>query len=391
VKTLHGYIVRQVLATLFMTVVVFTFVMLLGNVLKRVLDLLVSQQVSFGLFVEAIGLLLPYVLAFALPMGMLTAALLVFGRFSADHELTAVRASGISLISLVSPVILLSLVMCGISAYVNMELAPKCRMAMKDLVNQARYDFAAAQLPEGRYIKDFDNFIFYVGKNNNGELEDVTVLYLPDNTNVATTVVAPRGKLWREGTNGQVHLKLFNAQSMTILDGDVQNIQIAEGGDVEIEPQGQEKAGKVLKRRVSYMTFSELRAEMRDLAGRFEGVPTPGLSGAGLKQQQARLRRERDKATSPIRVQLHRQLASSFACFGFTLVGIPLGIRVHRRETNIGFGIALGLVMVYYALLLIGGGLETHPEFFPHLIVWIPDFLFQAVGVVLLWRANRGG
>ena len=386
-KTLHRYIVRQVLATLLMTVAVFTFVMLLFNVLKEVLDLVVSGYVSIGLFAEAIGLLIPWVWAFSLPMGMLTATLLVFGRFSADQELTAVRAGGVSLVSLVSPVLLLSLAMCALSALVNMEVAPQCRVAYNDLRFKVGAEFSAAQLPEGRSIKDFPGYIFYIGKNDKGALQKVTVLVMPDKTNVTTTVFAPRGELWVDQTNKQLRLKLFQAQSIT---EDGEKLLLGEADwemppiDLRVRQKSRGRAG------INDMTFAQLREELRDVERRFSLPPGTNLTRIQARELLSKIRKTRDDYTTPIRVQIHQQLASSFACFGFTLLGIPLGIRVHRRETNVGFFIALLLVAVYYGLLIVGMGLNTRPEFAPHLIVWVPNFLFQALGAVLLWRANRG-
>jgi lipopolysaccharide export system permease protein len=383
-KTLHLYLTRQVLATLVMTVAVFTFVLLLGNALKEILVLLINRQATLWMVLQAFGLLVPWVLAFALPMGMLTAALLVFGRFSADQELTAVRSSGVSLIALISPILALSLLLCGVSALINMEVAPRCRVAYKALIDTMRVRLAGAMLPEGRFIKD-EHQIIYVGRNDGHNLREIYVYVLDADQKVEKRIFAPRGTL--QTTNAEAGLYLEDT-SETWRDGDTWRTMTSATLKYPLKPQQLQTAAQ--KPGLSDMTFGQLLEEVETLERTFSLPHPQTLTSDALRQQLQQLVQEKHDMTMPALVQIHRQVAFSFACFGFTLVGIPLGIRAHRRETNVGIAMALGLIVVYYCFIILGQTLETHSEWAPHLIVWIPNFIFQAVGAMMLWRANRG-
>jgi lipopolysaccharide export system permease protein len=369
-KTLHRYLVSEVLATLLMTVVVFTFVLLLGNLLREILSLLINRQATFGLLVQAVALLIPYVLVFALPMGMLTATLLFFGRFSADQELTAVRANGISLLALITPILLLSVALSILCGWFNCSIGPRCRVAYKTILVQ--HGFSAmnslAGLAEDRYIdlpaddKDPEKQtrVIYVGKIKGNNLEDIRYYAFKDQRKVLD-VRAPRGFLRVTNSPPKAFLVLYQAWVIDLTEMN-RGSYMEESPTYEFDIKTAHKESS--KPKLTEMSFEQLQSEKRD----------------------------RDKQivdTTPVLVQMHRQAAFSFACIGFTLIGIPLGIRAHRRETNVNAAIAILLVLVYYSFIILGQAMETRPEVAPHLIVWIPNFIFQAVGAVLLWRINR--
>jgi lipopolysaccharide export system permease protein len=388
-KTLHLYLTRQIVVSLLMTSVVFTLVLLIGNLLREVLLLLVSRQATFSVVAEAIALLVPFVWTFALPMGMLTATLLVFGRFSADQELTAARASGVSLLSLAAPILALSLVLCGLSAWMNLEICPRSWVAYRNLIRTFRVDIASAQLPEGRLIKDFPGYYFLIGKNHKGHLEDVMVFFLNDKTNVTLTLLAQRGEFQYDATNNMLHIQIFNSKGLNISEGG--SSPAGTGSEMHFDFDLTQKRSDDKKPGISFMTYSQLQDELRDLEQAMSlPMDVKSLAPEQLKQLKRELEKQKFNRTLQIRVQMHREVAVSFACFGFTLIGIPLGVRVHRRETNVGAAMALLLAFIYYSFVLAGQAFDRRPELAPYLIVWLPNFIFQAVGAVLLWRANRG-
>lgn len=365
-KTLNAYILRQLLATVALTVAVFTALLLVGNVLTDIFELVASGKASLALIGQALVLLVPFVLVFSLPIGLLTATLLLFGRLSADQELTAIRASGISPVRLAVPALAFAVVMSLLCAAFNLKLAPESRVAFKKLRDSVLLEKGASLLTDGRFI-ELGNVTVYAQKVRGLNLSGVLIY---GSTNVVSEgrtnlvrnldVYAPEAELQVNAAGRPTAILLHNVQGL-FLSGDEWQSLFRES---HLEPIKDFKGIDTRAPRITDMSLTELLAERKRL-GRDGGHVTP------------------------VEVQIHRNLSFSFACLCFTLVGLPLGVRAHRRETNVGIALALALLAAYYSFLLIGSALDTRPALHPELIVWIPTALFLAVGGGLLWRLNR--
>lgn len=402
-KTLHFYVLRQALSTLVMTVCVFAFVLLLGNVLKDILALLGNSQANAGLILKGIGLLLPWIMAYVLPFALLTAMLLLFGRLSADNELTAVKASGISLLSVVAPLLLLSIVVSGACAWFNLKVTPEARIAYKRLILKLGVQNVDMLITEERFITEIPNIILYVREKRGDLLKDVR-LYILENGAITKRTSAAEGQiLW--GTNREtITLELKNTYGEALRwravdvheHAPVPSVSNLFNTNVLSTLLTNPGPGRVFgKMYVPEWESGEATAIVGpiELAQIASGEQAPKLSemSFGQLKDELRKRAEQGITTTPVLVQMHRQVAFSFASFVFTLVAIPLGIRAHRRETSVGMAISLILVLVYYVFLILGEALQMREKFHPHLIFWVPNLLFQSLGTFLLWRANRTG
>jgi lipopolysaccharide export system permease protein len=368
-KILPKYITRQAVVTLLIALGVFTFVLLLARMLKQLSEMLVNQQVG----VEVVGwfvlLVTPYMLSFSLPMAMLAATLLVFGRMSADNEISAMRASGIGLGQVAAPVVLLATLMTGVCLYINTYLAPQCRADFRTRFVRLGAQQPMALLEEGTYIRSFPGFVIYVARKKENVLEDVTVYTLSDDGNVVSSLRAEKSIVKAQPEAQKLLLEMYNVRGDLRDPKDPTNVRKIRPGTTARRYPLELDIGQAVRRasatkELRDMVFSELRAEIRTL--RAQGI-----------------------YPAAVLMEAHQRVATAVACLAFTLIGIPLGIKTSRRETSIGIAISLGLALIFYLVLVLANTLKSRPHLYPEALLWFPNLAFEILGLWLLWRVAR--
>ncbi len=377
-RTLHRYIFNQVLLAASLAVGLFVFVLVTGNAMREVVSLLASGRVSWGMFAQLIFLLIPYVAAWALPLGLLSAVLIVLGRLSAQHEITAMKSSGINLYSIVSPILLIAFGGIIFSLFVNFYYSPLSRTAYKEsLANVLRTDplnFIQARC----FIKDFPGFIIYAGDRQGSELRDFRIWELDEKKRVTLYVKAEYGSFTYDKNRDSIVLTGFQAVAEKRNQGDPENVQntspiTAVSKEIQFRvPMSKIVGEQTIHRKISYLTLGELldlrtKAKEREVNG-------------DVKAKHERIR---------IQMQIQTHFSNAFSILSLALVAIPLGLKVSRTETYINIALAFGLAILYYLAVIAISWTDSKPEWRPDILIWIPNIIFQTVGLVLIYRANR--
>jgi lipopolysaccharide export system permease protein len=377
---LDRHIFVSVLFTCAAAVGLFAFVVALPNVVRELLGPLLAGQFGFETFARLVSLLLPFAISYALPMGILTGVLLTLGRLSADSEITAMRAAGISVVRLARPVFVLGIVCTAIAYNVNFESMPWARV-------QYYREFAAAIranplriIEAKRFIRDFSGRVLYVGEKEGPVLRDIWIWELDAQSRVRRLVRAESGRLdYDEATNTLIPT-LYRAKAE---ERDADNPEdfskspkapsVDQISDVRISLD--QYFGRNLERmKQDWLTYDQLRAEQARLAA---VTPAPDKANDHA--------RERMKLS----LILQEKFNLSLAVFSFALIGVPLGIKVSRRETSANLGLALVLVLSFYLLTVVVKWLDGRPELRPDLLLWAPNVLFIALAIWLFTRIDR--
>lgn len=377
---LDRYIFRSVLFTCIAAVALFGFVVTLPNVVRELLGPLLAGQITMAAFARLVGLLIPFAISFALPMGILTGVLLTLGRLSADSEITAMRASGISAVRLARPVFVLGLLCTAVALYINLESAPWARAQFyRELSSALRTNPLSFIVPK-TFIRDFKGCVVYVGARDGNVIRDIWFWRLDAQGRVVSMERSAVGVVNYDEQANALQLVLKPAQIETRNNDNPEDFSeanlIAQAETLSPAPISLDRYlnQQGIRMKQDWLTYGELRTEQLRLARE-----TPA----------ADKRRDHSRAQMKLSVVLHEKFNLSLAVFSFALVGVPLGIKVSRRETSANLGLALLLVLGFYMLTVAVKWLEKKPEYHPDLLLWLPNVIFLVLGGWLFSRIDR--
>ena len=220
---LDRHIFKSVLFTCAAAVGLFAFVLLLGNVIKDLLGYVLAGQLPFATFARLVFLLVPFVVAFALPMGMLTGVLLTVGRISADSEITAMRAAGLSSLSDCSTDRILGILGAVAGLYANFESMPWARVEYdKELTDAVRANPINILVPK-TFIRQFTGYVIYAGDRKGDTVTDLWIWQLDKQSRVVRLFRGESGLVDFDVPSNQLSITLINCVAEDINEKNPEN------------------------------------------------------------------------------------------------------------------------------------------------------------------------
>ena len=346
-----------------MALVVFTFVMSIGLIFK------VSELLVRGVWWQPILQLLlgavPALLALSIPVSLITSSLLVFGRLSADGEVLAMRASGISIEQMAAGPLLVGLVLTGVCIYINQDLVPRDNYRRREIRNMVTTVSPLEMLEEGTFIRDFAGLTIYIGRKEGDRLADVRISDSRER-GFRRELRARTGRARMSGDGNTLDLQLFDVM-VDPFSKDVQDALFCKSWSLPISTVRDQRRHE---KREKDLTLTELLDRMVRADVVYRELPAD----------------QRGQERMNLAVEMNTRLALSFSCFSFVLLGIPLGIRAHRKESTVGVALSLLLVFSFYLFVIAAQSLARRPICRPDLIVWLPVLLSMFGGIRLIRR-----
>jgi lipopolysaccharide export system permease protein len=395
----------------------------------KYLDQLTGKGLSAAVIVELITLNLAWMLVLAVPMGVLVATLMAFGGLASTNQITAMRASGVSLYRMIAPVVGASIIICLLLTSFNNDVLPDANHRTKVLSNDISHKKPTLTLVPGMFIQLLQGHSILVRKTfeRTNDLEGVTIIDY-SKPMMTATITAHRGTISFSGDFRKLIMDLFDGEIHQI-NGQLKNqyriirfekhriVMDAEGfnfqrsretdisrGDREMNVQTmiqkvdsirqlQSATEKRLVERTGKRSEDILDVKSSIEPSAIYNAPLRGFhENPGVAQS---IRSELfminlyERDAREYLVEIHKKFAIPFACIVFVFIGAPLGIMSRRGTFGMGASLSLGFFVFYWACLKGGENLADRGYFDPWVGMWMANIILGVIGLYLTYRTAR--
>jgi lipopolysaccharide export system permease protein len=358
-----------------LSLIVFLFIL---NFAFQILGKILGKGLPVGIILEFFVYNIAWILAMAVPMATLIATLMAFGRLAGDHEITALKAGGVSLWRVTWPLLMAGLLLCvSLIAYNNWVLPEfnyKSNLLRRSIFRKA----PTMQMEEGLFMFDVPNMVVH-SRGIDHETRRMSEVTIFDDTErgVHSTILADSADLgfnedWAEFAltlyHGQIHRRDWRSPlRYTTLDYDSSELRI-EAKNMVLDRQ-ETKYRNDREQTISQMMARIIRWEERD----------PERNGRKIRSYW---------------VEIHKKLSLPVAILVFILIGVPLGVKSGKGGIGVSGSLSVLFFLIYWIFLIGGEDLADNaviPFITPGVAMWAPNVLLGLVGLWLMRSAIREG
>jgi len=358
VRTLDRYTLREFVGYLLLGLAGFVMLFVVVDVVEKV-DVFLDHRATLALIAGYYAALTPSIVVKVLPVSLLLATFLGLGQLNKFGELTAMRASGISVLRILLPVFMVALAGAIVSLLVNELLVPEATRRMSEIWNVR---------------------IQHMASENRSERADITYL-------------GQGGRIWYTRLYVVAEKRMHEVSLQEFRSGTLQRrIDAAEAswdgqrwvfssGYVRTFERGGERAEPFRR-----LAVNGLAEKPEDFAK--EDVQPDEMNFLELRQYVGRLRASGARVANYL-VDLHLKLAFPLVCLVVVLIGGAMATRLRMQSAALGFGLSAVISFVYWEMMQMGRALGHNGALPPYVAAWMGDVFFGAIGVEMMRRAQR--
>ena len=345
-----------------------TTVLLLTNSFFDLAEAMIQRDVPISAALKLLALNLPHIVVVTIPMALLFGILVAIGRLSSDSELTAMRASGVSLLYLYRPILTLSLLLTLINGALMIAVVPWGNRTLNRMTIEL--------FLKGNQSRSIEPRVF------NKMLGDKTVYVFdipPDQERWQGVFLADAVPL------GEFGFKVAQSGSVRIGDeGRRLVVELEDSLDQTLDLKRPEEAKIISNRHQLFVLEEETPLGATRTASR-------GLRGLTLDELKVVVENPeaRPELRNRARVEIHKKFALPAICAVFGLLALPLGFSRRGGGKASAFLQALAVVVVYHVLQSVGEEAAAKGHLRPWLAMWMPNLILTLVGAFLLTRRSE--